>query len=268
MDPLLAAFPTGAAHGDIPREVFGAMLVLCRISAAISVMPALGEDTMPMTVRAAIAIVLTWVVAPLVLPGAPHLPSTGVETVVMVVFEIGTGLFLGWTARIAALALPIAAQIISVVTGLTSVINPDPELGAQSSALGHLFNLVVPVALFTTGLYALPLYALVGSYHVVGFGGHFAVPDTMRAALAVITASFALSLRLAAPFLAAGMLWHVTVGLIGRFVPSMQAQAAVIPGQILGGLVLLAIFGASVMYGWETGFRETFATSLGMPDGG
>ncbi len=263
MDPLLSA-----THGDVPREVFAALLVLCRISAAISVMPALGEDTMPMTVRAAVAVVLTWVVVPLVLARAPALPGSGAETVVMVVFEIGTGLFLGWTARIAALALPIAAQIISVVTGLTSVINPDPELGAQASALGRIFNLAVPVALLSSGLFALPLYALVGSYNIVGFGGHFAVPDTMHAAVAVVTASFALSLRLAAPFLAAGMLWHVTIGLIGRFVPTMQAQAVVIPGQILGGLVLLAIFGASIMYGWETGFRETFAASLGMPDGG
>ena len=263
MDPLPLPL-----HGNMPREAFAALLVLCRISAAVSVMPALGEDTMPATVRAGVAVMLTWVVTPLVLAAAPPLPRSGVETVVMVVFEVGTGLFLGWTARIAALALPVAAQIISVATGLTSVINPDPELGAQASVLGRLFSLAVPVALLTSGLFALPLEALVGSYRIVGFGGHLAIPDTMQAVLTVITASFALSLRLSAPFLAAGMLWHVTIGLIGRFVPTLQAQAAVMPGQILGGLVLLAIFGASMMFGWEAGFREIFSGSLGMRPGG
>ena len=263
MDPFLSA-----VHGDIPREAFAAMLVLSRISAAVSVMPALGESTMPMTVRAAVAVMLTWVVTPLVLAAAPPLPRSGVETVVMVVFEVGTGLFLGWTARIAALALPIAAEIISVVTGLTSVINPDPELGAQSGALGRLFNLAVPVALLSTGLFALPLDALVSSYRLVGFGGHLLVPDTLHAALAVVSASFALALRLSAPFLAAGMLWHVTIGLVGRFVPTLQAQAAVLPGQILGGLVLLAIFAASLVGGWEAGFREIFSGALGMQTGG
>ena len=252
----------------MPREVFGAALVLCRVSAAVSVMPALGDSTIPMQVKVAVAVLLTWVVTPLVFAHVPDLPRTGTETLVMVVFEIATGLFLGWTAQIAALALPIAAQIISVVTGLTSVINPDPELGAQASALGRVFSLAIPVALLSTGLFALPLEALVGSYRIVGFGGHFAVPDTMRAALAVVASSFALSLRLAAPFLAAGMLWHVTMGLIGRFVPTMQTQAVVLPGQIGGGLVLLAIFGASIMFGWESGFRQTFVASLGMPDGG
>ena len=263
MDPFQSV-----THGSVPREAFAALLVLCRISAAVSVMPAFGEDTMPITVRAAVAVMLSWVVTPLVLAAAPPLPRSGVETVIMVVFEVGTGLFLGWTARIAALALPIAAQIISVVTGLTSVINPDPELGAQSGALARLFNLAVPAALLSSGLFALPLDALVGSYRIVGFGGHLAVPDTIRAAITVVTASFALALRLSAPFLAAGMLWHVTVGLIGRFVPTLQAQAVVIPGQILGGLVLLAIFGASLMFGWEAGFREIFSGSLGMRPGG
>jgi flagellar biosynthesis protein FliR len=263
LDPLLTA-----THGDVPREVFGAVLVLCRVSAAVATMPALGDSTMPMTIRASVAIVLTAVVIPLVFAHVPALPRTGTETVVMVVFEVATGLFLGWTAQIAALALPVAAQIISVVTGLTSVINPDPELGAQTSALGRIFNLAVPVALFSTGLFALPLQALVGSYRIVGFGGHLAIPDTMHAALTVVAASFALSLRLAAPFLAAGMLWHVTVGLVGRFVPTMGAQAVVAPGQIIGGLVLLAIFGASIMFGWESGFRQIYAASLGMTDGG
>ncbi len=266
MAPLLSA--AFASNANVPREVFGAALVLCRVSAAVAVMPALGDSTMPMQVRAAVAVVLTWVVTPLVLAHVPELPRTGTETVVMVVFEIATGLFLGWTAQIAALALPIAAQIISVVTGLTSVINPDPELGAQASSLGRIFNLAVPVALFSTGLFALPLEALVGSYRIVGFGGHLAVPDTVHAALTVVAASFALSLRLAAPFLAAGMLWHVTIGLISRFVPTMQTQAVVIPGQICGGLILLAIFGASIMFGWENGFRQVFAASLGMRDGG
>ena len=50
MDPLATV-----THADVPREAFAAALVLCRISAAVSVLPALGEASLPMTVRASIS---------------------------------------------------------------------------------------------------------------------------------------------------------------------------------------------------------------------
>lgn len=259
MDPLSAPF-----RGDIPREAFAAALVLCRVGAAVAVLPGLGEASLPMTVRAAVAVVLTWLVVPLVLAAAPPLPADTASMGMMTLAEIGTGLFLGWLARFAALALPVAGQLVSIVTGLTSVLQPDPELGAQSSALARLFMMAVPVGLLSSGLYAMPLEALVGSYRILGFGAHFTAPDTMSAILAAVASSFALAMRLAAPFLVAGTLWMVALGLVSRFVPSLQASNALVPGQILGGLLLLGLLAGAVVFGWESGFRTAFPASLGI----
>lgn len=251
-------------HGDIPREAFAAALVLCRVAASVAVLPGLGEASLPMTVRAAVAVVLTWLVVPLVLASAPALPPDAATMATMTIGEIGSGLFLGWLARFAALVLPIAGQLVSIVTGLTSVLQPDPELGAQSSALAKLFMMAVPVALLSSGLYAMPVEALVGSYRILGFGAHFAASDTMTAILGAVASSFALAVRLATPFLVAGTLWMVALGLVSRFVPSLQASNALVPGQILGGLLLLGLLASAVVFGWESGFRSSFLASLGV----
>ena len=58
----------------------------------------------------------------------------------MIVAEVMTGLWLGWLARLFCLALPIAAQFIAYLLGISTVLQPDAELGPQSTALAALFG--------------------------------------------------------------------------------------------------------------------------------
>ena len=80
--------------------------------------------------------------------------------------ELLVGRVLGWLARLPALALAMAGAVVSDMLGLSSVVQPDPALGGQSSALARLFGLLAPVLVLSTGLYALPLQALAGSYRL------------------------------------------------------------------------------------------------------
>ena len=53
-------------------------------------------------------------------------------------------------------------------------------------------------------------------------------------------------MRLASPFVLASIVWHVAIGLIARMVPRLQVYFVSLPGQIVGGLLLLAsVFAAS-----------------------
>jgi len=68
----------------------------------------------------------------------------------------------GFLARVLVLALPMAGQILATLLGVSSVLQFDPEMGPQTSALARLFALAAPVLVLASGLYALPIEALAG----------------------------------------------------------------------------------------------------------
>ena len=109
-------------------------------------LPGLGEAAPPATVRIGLALGITLLLLPIVAPLVPPVPEAGLRVGLMVGGEIITGLWFGWVARLFALALPMAAQFISYMLGISNVLQPDPELGAQSSALARLFEVAAPLA--------------------------------------------------------------------------------------------------------------------------
>ncbi len=253
--PLLAALP---AWG------FGLVLVFSRIGSACMMLPGIGEAELPATVRLGFTLALTALLLPVVAPGLPAMPVSAWAVFAMVAAEIATGLWLGWLTRLVVLALPIAGQFIASQIGLASVIQPDPDLGPQSTALARLFSLAAPVVILTSGLYALPLAALAGSYRLIAPGALLPVADSTQTVLRAVAEAFALSLRLAAPFVVAGLLWQGALGLLARLVPNLQVFAASIPGQILGGLVLLFLFAAGLVTAWQDEVHTVFALLPGL----
>jgi len=238
---------------------FAFMLVLCRCAAAVMLLPALGEADPPPMLRAGLALALAVLLAPVVAPALPKLPNHFLPLAGYVAGELMAGGVLGWLARLIALALPAAGQLISLTTGHSSVLQPDPLLGAQSAALGRLFNLAAPVVILASGLYALPIQALAGSYQVFPAGGMLPAGDLAETALRAVAASFSLALRLAAPFVLISFVWQAGLGLLSRLVPQIQVYFAAMPGQLLGGLLLLALLVGAIIAAWMGAVQEGFA---------
>jgi flagellar biosynthetic protein FliR len=145
-------------------------------------LPALGESDPPPMLRAGIAFALAVLLTPAVASELPPMPQSFLKLAGLIAGELLAGGVLGWLARLISLALAAAGQIMSLATGHSSVLQPDSMLGAQSSALGRMFSLAAPVVILSSGLYALPLTALAGSYHVFPAGGVLAPGDLAETA--------------------------------------------------------------------------------------
>lgn len=235
---------------SLPSLAFAFSLVLCRTSAAVMLLPGLGEVDPPPTVRAGLALALSLLLLPSVAPLVPAAPS-GLGGAGMVASELLTGAALGTLARLPSLALSMAGAIASTMMGLSSVVQPDPALGGQSSALARMFGLMAPLLILSTGLYALPLSALAGSYQVVLPGAMMPAGPLAESVQQATSAALELSLRLAAPFILAGLLVQVGLGLLARLVPQLQVFTVLVPGQILGGLVLLGLLAGPMLATWS-----------------
>ena len=248
----------------LPGWAFAFVLVLCRVGAVIMLMPGLGEVEPPAVVRAGLALAVTLLLLPVVVPLVAAPPEAGASGAGMVAAELLVGAMLGWLARLPALALGMAGAIASYMLGLSSVVQTDPALGGQSAALGRLFGLMAPVLVLSTGLYALPLQALGGSYDVFPPGTLLPAGPLADSVTAAVAASFGLAVRLAAPFLLAGLVWQAALGLLARLAPQLQAYTAAMPGQILGGLALLALLGSHILAAWLDGVSTAWMSLPGM----
>jgi flagellar biosynthetic protein FliR len=238
---------------------FAFVMVLCRCGAAVMLLPGLGEDGPPPLVRVGLAGGLAILLVPVVAPQLPPPPEKFARLVALLCGELRAGGFLGWLARLVALALPAAGQLISLSTGLSSVLQPDANFGAQTSGLGKLFGMAGPVLILGSGLYALPLSALAGSYAALPAGALPPGADMTEMAVRAVSAHFSLALRLGAPFMLVGMVWQMGLGLLARLVPQLQVHFAALPGQVLGGLFLLAALSGSLADVWLHAVGDSFA---------
>jgi flagellar biosynthetic protein FliR len=253
-----------ALLAELPGWAFAFVLVLGRVGACVMLLPGLGEAQLPAMVRAGLALCITVLVLPGVAPLMPAVPDDVAGTAGMLIAGIVTGLWLGWLTRMVVLALPVAGQIVSFMVGLSNVLQPNAELGAQATAVGTMLALAAPTIVLASGLYAPALSALDGSFRFVAPGALLPVEDATRTALGAVAQAFALSLRLAAPFLLASVVWQGSLGLLARLVPRLHVYFVAMPAQILGGLTLLAALIAVLLDDWQQAVRAAYAVLPGL----
>ena len=247
---------------NLPSLTFALALLICRVGGVVMLMPGLGEMEAPTMVRAGLAVGLSLLLLPIVVDKVPNVPD-GMGGPQMIGAELLTGLVMGWLTRLPVLALGMAGSIIATLMGLSNILQPDAGLGGQSTALARLFGVIAPVLILSTGLYNLPLYALAGSYSLIGPGGVMPAGDAADMMVKLAGDTLALSLQLSAPFLVAGIVFQIAVGLVSRVAPQLQAFSIAAPGQILGGFVLLGLLASRILSTWESSVSASWAVLPG-----
>jgi flagellar biosynthetic protein FliR len=248
---------------DLDRWAFGFMLVLARVAGAMTLLPGLGESAPPAMLRAGLALCVTLLLLPGLLPALPHPPEASLQAALMLAAEVVTGVWFGWLTRLLVLALPMGAQFIAYTIGISSVLQPDADLGPQTTAVARLFEAAAPLLILVSGLYTLPLAALEGLYRLIPAGTLLPAEDGTQTVLRIVAETFTLALRLASPFVLASLVWHVATGLMARFLPRLQVYFVAVPGQILGGLLLLASLSGALVAAWLDTMRGSLAALPG-----
>jgi len=235
---------------ELAAEAFNFILLFCRLGAASLLLPGLGEQDIPANIRLALGLTLPVLLLPVLGPGLPAMPEAVPALVRLITMEILVGLWLGLTARLVALALVQAGQVAALMIGLSSPLQTDSSIGGQTTAPGRLFGLLAAVLMLSSGLYAVPLRALVESYAFLPPGAALPLGATADALTGAVAESFSLALRLAAPLLLASILSNLALALLARVAPQVPAYTIAAPGQILLGLMLLALVLPALLRVW------------------
>jgi len=255
---------TAALLATLPAWAFSFVLVMARVGGAVALLPGLGESEPPAVLRVGLAAAITALLLPGIAPSVPAAPEASVQAAAMVAAELITGLWLGWLARLMVLALPIAGQFIGYMMGIANVLQPDPILGGQATPISSLLAIAAPLFILASGLYALPLTALAGSYTIVPAGAMLPAADGAQTAVHAVGIAFGVALRLASPFILVSVVWHVAIGLLARMVPRLQVYFVAMPAQLLGGILLLAVLATALMSAWGEAARTAFGALPGL----
>ncbi|MCF8470658.1 MAG: flagellar type III secretion system protein FliR [Parvibaculum sp.] len=247
----------------LPQTAFIFMLVFSRLAAMLMLMPALGEVTIPSQVRLLLALVLSFVMMPLVAGRYGAIPDAVPALAFMVVSEIAVGLFIGAAARLIMSALHVAGNIVAMQMSLAFAQNVDPTQGQQGVLIGNFLSLLAVTLIFATDLDHLLIAAMRDSYEIFKPGDMIPVGDFSQMAVKMVSGAFQLGVQLAAPFLVFGLVFYLGIGILSRLMPQIQIFFIAMPANIAAGFLLLLFLLGALMTWFLQGFEQSISMFVG-----
>ena len=221
-------------------------LVFLRVGAAMALIPAFGEQAVPQRVKLVLALAFTAVVAPAVSGEVVKL-QPGQAT--PLITEVLAGLIIGAGFRFFIVALQIAGTIIAQATTLSQLFagtGPEPQ-----PAIANLLVMAGLALAVMSGLHLHAAELLILSYEPLPAGQFPGAADIADWGLSQIARSFSLAFALAAPFVAASLIYNVAIGVINRAMPTLMVSFVGAPALALGGLLLLAVVTPLALSVWS-----------------
>jgi flagellar biosynthetic protein FliR len=223
-------------HLALPAEAYRLLLVVCRVSAALLMLPGYGDGGTPVRMRLMAALGIALCVAPN-LPAMP--PPNTWSMLAGIVAESVIGFIFGLLGRIIMSTAQIAGQLIGQSIGVSNVFTVG--IGPDSSAtLGAAVQTGCIAALFATGLHLRALQAVAESYAEFPPGTLPAFDATSRLMTQTVADSFRLAFQLSLPFLLLAVLFNIALAGINRALPMVPVFMIGAPALVLAGLHLMA----------------------------
>ncbi|MBN1436455.1 MAG: flagellar biosynthetic protein FliR [Sedimentisphaerales bacterium] len=245
-------FPIEQIFSQLPSFA----LVLFRIGGLMVAAPILGAVSIPPRIRVMLALVLAFLVFPLVPPLVMG-PSNLIMLVVGVAGEMLIGITMGFILSLVFLGIKIGAELISQQMGLSLAQIVDPFTQDNSNVLGEFYSLLATIiyllidghlVLISTVLATFRTIPLMGAIHAISQE----VAPTNGAPLVsffctTLISAFTLGIRIAGPALIAVFLATLALGFVSRTMPQLNILAAGFPIRItLAFVVLIASIGTAV----------------------
>lgn len=248
----------------LATRVFAFLLTFVRVGAAVMIMPGVGDSFVNSKVRLYFALGFSFVLFPVLMPHLPDPIPTSVFALAVLIFtELVTGLLLGSIARIFMAALDIAGMVVSFSSSLSNAQLFNPGLSQQGSLVGAFLSVTGVVFLFATNMHHLLIMGVVETYELFPVGGALDTGSMAEIMARALSASFAIGVKIGAPFLVLILLIYVGMGVLSRVMPQIQVFILALPLQILLSLVMLSMVLGVGLYYWIREFSTAMSYFLG-----
>jgi flagellar biosynthetic protein FliR len=222
-------------------QVWAGGLIFARIGAIFLTLPGIGESYVPPRIRLSLALVVAFVLWPVVGGSLPPLPESLGASVGWVIREVIVGLAIGAILRVFVSALAVAGEIVSLQTTLSFAQTTNPLQASPGTTIAAFLMLMGTVLVFATNTHHLFIAGMVGSYRLIAPAQPLVMADFTEMAVRTLGDSFMLGVQLSAPVLVFALIFNLASGLVARVMPSFQVYFAAAPLSVILGLSIFAL---------------------------
>ncbi len=223
-----------------PKDVIAFVLILVRVAGIFLTAPIFASRNIPVTVKAAWILLVTFLIYPVVTFNPQILPTVGLSLGIAVIREVLIGFCIGLGATLLFTGIQLAGQIVDIQMGLGMVNIIDPVTSTQISVMGQYYYLVATLVFLAVDGHHLLLKAVVDSFSVVALGnGHFN-PALGQEMMHLVSRVFFIAFRVGAPVIGALFITNLALGVVARTVPQMNVFIVGLPLNMAVGLIIVA----------------------------
>ncbi|QDG51360.1 flagellar biosynthetic protein FliR [Persicimonas caeni] len=219
--------------------ILGGAAVMMRLLGVLSGTPLGTNSAVPPRVRALLALHLTLVMCWAL--GFPHLPpEAGIAAWLAVLApEFILGLAMGLMVRVIMAFATGMGQMASYSMGLGFASFVDPSTGASTTVISRILKVIGLLVFFAVDAHLHIISAVFDTFRMLP-PGSVAMTTVSRLDMAHLGSQFfSVSLRLAAPVMAAGLMVYVVLAVMAKVAPQMNLFAFGFALTIPAGMIML-----------------------------
>lgn len=240
----------------VPAEIFAFILVFSRLGSTVMLLPGIGDSYVFSRVRLSLALALTLVMYPLVRADLPVMPQSPLGLFILIIGEVIIGLFIGGASRLLISSLHIGGVIIAFQASLAFAQTVDPNQGTQGAVMSALMTITGVVLIFVSGLHMLLFAGIRDSYLMFPAGQAPPIADFTQLVVHLVSSSFAVGLKMSAPFIVYGLIFYIGLGMLQRLIPQVQLFFIAMPAQMLMAFLMITLVLSSSMMVFLRFFEE------------
>lgn len=242
---------------ELDKLVQAVMIVGCRVSGLMLFAPFFGSVSLPPRLKAAFALLLVWLLAPLAVRSNVH-PLNPLGWTAFSVGEFAVGMLLGLSVQLIFEASQLAGEMLGMQMGFSLVHVLDPQSHADTPVLSLFYQSIVLLIFLALDIPALLVRALAHSYVYLPAGAVALRGTAVETLFAAAGTIFFAGVQIAAPVLAATMVADVALGFLGKASP--QLPVLFVGLSIKSALGMLILLGAICR--WPQWFELAFMTAI------
>jgi flagellar biosynthetic protein FliR len=211
-----------------------------RIGAMLMVAPLFGTRVVPPRVRVALALLLAWIVAPL-LPPAPAVEPLSITAALITLQQLLIGAAMGFALQMVFGALVLGSQSLAMSTGLGFASMVDPLNGVHVPVVGQHYLMLASLIFLALDGHLVLIQVLVDSFQTLPLGTTGLSRASLWALLGWAGRMFAGGVMLALPAMISMLLLNLAIGIVSKAAPQLNLFAVGFPVMLLTGLMVIML---------------------------
>ena len=251
----------------ISAWVAGLWWPVLRVGGFVATAPIASEIVIPGRIKIALAIGLTFLVAPLA-PVPAGLSILSAAGALCAVQELLIGIAIGMVVQLAFEALTLAGQSVAMTMGLGFASLVDPQRGANTPVIGQMFTVFAMLSYLAINGHLMLIGALADSFTSLPIGSGRIGRDFVEAVAVWGGRVFEAGLLIALPAVVALIIVNLALGVVTRAAPQLNLFGVGFPITLLAGFMILFAGLDGIMAGINSlvhGSLDAVAGLLAMP---